>query len=138
MRLITKAKQELCFAYQKISLFVISLMIGNSSIVPVFAKADSSKKSSTTTSTTPELLSTDNDLAFIKAICQAWAKWGLIFVIVAGWKYLKSKGDEKQSGVFKALFFGTLATWVLSLFDGALLFMIIDFAKYLAGIVAGQ
>lgn len=135
MVLLTKAQRAIYFAKRKISMFVICAMMTVGSVIPVFADTDST---STGITGSTELLEGTGDVDVVKEGCKLVTKWGWIFCVVAFYKYLKSKGDEKNNGIMKALLIGSIAIWVLSLNEGALLFQVINFVKYLGGVAAGQ
>ncbi len=135
MVLLTKAQRAIYFAKRKISMFVICAMMTVGSVIPVFADPDST---STGITGSTELLEGTGDVDVVKEGCKLVTKWGWIFCVVALYKYLKSQGDEKNNGIMKALLIGSIAIWVLSLNEGALLFQVINFVKYLGGVAAGQ
>lgn len=135
MVLLTKAQRAIYFAKRKISMFVICAMMTVGSVIPVFADTDST---STGITGSTELLEGTGDVDVVKEGCKLVTKWGWIFCVVALYKYLKSTGDEKNNGIMKALLIGSIAIWVLSLNEGALLFQVINFVKYLGGVAAGQ
>lgn len=135
MVLLTKAQRAIYFAKRKISMFVICAMMTVGSVIPVFADTDST---STGITGSTELLEGTGDVDVVKEGCKLVTKWGWIFCVVALYKYLKSQGDEKNNGIMKALLIGSIAIWVLSLNEGALLFQVINFVKYLGGVAAGQ
>lgn len=135
MVLLTKAQRAIYFAKRKISMFVICAMMTVGSVIPVFAGSDST---STGITGSTELLEGTGDVDVVKEGCKLVTKWGWIFCVIALVNYLKSKGDEKNNGIMKALLIGSTAIWVLSLNEGALLFKVINFVKYLGGVAAGQ
>jgi hypothetical protein len=124
MQFATKIQRKIYFAKRKASMFFISALACVGSIVPAAASE-------------PALLSTDGDVETIKAVCRLWAKWGLLFLAVVAFFYFKTKGNERANGIYKGALTGTLVTWILALNDGAILFMIFDFFKYLAGLIGG-
>ncbi len=136
MDLLTKVQRAVYFARRKLSMFVIGTMMTVGSIIPVFA--DPSGDTSTGITGSTELLEGTGDVDVVKEGCKLVTKWGWILCVIVLVKYLKSKGDEKNNGVMKAALIGAVAIWVLSLNEGALLFQVINFVKYLGGLAAGQ
>lgn len=124
MQFATKIQREIYFAKRKLSMFFISALACVGNIVPAVASE-------------PELLSTDSDVETVKAACRVWGKWGWLFIIISGFLYFRTKGNERANAIYKSALIGTLVTWILALNDGKILLMVFDLFKYFAGLIGG-
>lgn len=135
MHLSTKIERAVYLARRKLSLVVISLMYTVGNIIPAYAGTSSNSSKSDGAAGGTDILNTNGDVEMVKGICQFWTKWGWILIVATGFAYFKSKGDEKNNGITKASLGGAIFLWIASLNDGTVLFMIINFIKYLGGLI---